>query len=63
MTKLFFKTSIPFYYDRMVASAHSDFTDIVNMGLRLEESVCEGRLKEGGSSESSKKYWNGIPKK
>lgn len=35
----------PFYYDRMVASAPSDFTKMVNMGLILEEGVREGQLK------------------
>lgn len=38
-------------------------TKIVNMGLRLEKGVREGRLKEGGSSDSSKKYKSGLPKK
>ncbi|KAI5394819.1 hypothetical protein KIW84_061436 [Lathyrus oleraceus] len=39
----------------MIASAPSDFTDMVNMGMRLEEGVCEGRLsKDEGSS--SKRY-------
>lgn len=53
----------PFYYDRMVASDPSDFTEMENMGMRLEEGVCEGRLKEGGSSDSSRRYGNGFPKK
>ncbi|KAI5429344.1 hypothetical protein KIW84_034087 [Lathyrus oleraceus] len=39
----------------MVASAPSDFTEMVNMGMRLEEGVREGRLsKDDGSS--SKRY-------
>lgn len=62
MTKLFLKMLSPFYYDRMVASAPIDFTEMVNMGLRLEEGVREGRLKEGGSADSSSKYGNGLPK-
>ena len=37
MTKVFLKTLGPFYYERMVASASSDFTEMVNMGVRLEE--------------------------
>lgn len=53
----------PFYYDRMVASAPSDFREMVNMGMRLEEGVCEGRLKESGSFDSSRRYGNGMPKK
>lgn len=48
----------------MIASASSDFTDMVNMGMRLEEGVREGRLvKEGGSSSGVKKFRVGFPKK
>lgn len=48
----------------MIASAPSDFTDMVNMGMRIEEGVREGRLvKEGGSSNSVKKFGVGFPKK
>ncbi|KAI5431515.1 hypothetical protein KIW84_035629 [Lathyrus oleraceus] len=55
MTKIFLKTLSSFYYERMIASAPSDFTEMVNMGMRLEEGVCEGRLsKDEGSS--SKRY-------
>ncbi|XP_050889611.1 uncharacterized protein LOC127094889 [Lathyrus oleraceus] len=36
---------------------------MVNLGLRLEEGVREGRLKEGGSTDSSRKYGSGLPKK
>lgn len=60
---LFLKTLSSFYYDRMVASAPSDFTEMVNMGLSLEEGVLEGRLKEGSSFDGSRKYGNGLPKK
>lgn len=63
MTKLFMKMLSLFYYDRMVASGPSDFTEMVNMGLRLEEGVHEGRLKEGGSTDGSIKYGSGLPKK
>ena len=44
MTKIFLKTLSSFYYERMIASAPSDFTEMVNMGMRLEEGVREGRL-------------------
>lgn len=63
MTKLFLKTLSLFYYERMVASAPSDFTKMVNMGMRLEKGVREARLKEGGSSDSSRRYGNGFPMK
>ncbi|KAI5433860.1 hypothetical protein KIW84_020918 [Lathyrus oleraceus] len=51
MTKIFLKTLSSFYYERMIASAPSDFTEMVNMGMRLEKGVREGRLtREEGSS-------------
>ncbi|KAI5388865.1 hypothetical protein KIW84_074500 [Lathyrus oleraceus] len=39
----------------MIASAPSDFTKMVNMGMRLEEGVREGRLSRDDGS-STKKY-------
>ena len=42
MTKVLLKTLGSFYYVRMVASAPSDFTEMVIMGVRLEEAVREG---------------------
>ena len=51
MTKIFLKTVSSFYYERMITSAPSDFTEMVNMGMHLEEGVREGRLtREEGSS-------------
>ncbi|XP_050914788.1 uncharacterized protein LOC127129693 [Lathyrus oleraceus] len=64
MTKIFLKTMSLFYYDRMMASAPSDFTEMVNMGMRLEEAVREGRLtKEAGASSHVKKFANNFSKK
>src|SRR3954464_5831385 len=64
MTKIFLNTLGPFYYERMIASAPSDFTEMVNMGMRLEEGVRTGRLtKEGGSSSGTKKFGSGFQKK
>ncbi|KAI5441166.1 hypothetical protein KIW84_010577 [Lathyrus oleraceus] len=55
MTKIFLKTLSSFYYERMIVSAPSDFTEMVNMGMRLEEGVRKGRLtREEGSS--AKRY-------
>ena len=46
MTKIFLKTLSSFYYERMIASAPSDFTEMVNMGMRLEKvSGKDGCLK------------------
>ncbi|XP_050908369.1 uncharacterized protein LOC127121992 [Lathyrus oleraceus] len=39
MTKIFLKTPSSFYYDCMIANAPNDFTEMVNMGMRLEEAV------------------------
>src|SRR4051812_32372227 len=64
MTKIFLNTLGPFYYERMIASALSDVTEKVNMGMRLEEGVRMGRLtKESGSSSGTKKFESGFQKK
>lgn len=64
MTKVFLKTLDTFYYEKMVASAPTDFTDMVNMGVRLEEVVREGRLvREGSSSSNGAKRYGGFMKK
>ena len=64
MTKIFLKTLGTFYYERMVASSPSDFTEMVGMGVRLEEAVREGRLsKDGDSSNGAKKYGDSSSKK
>jgi hypothetical protein len=39
MTKIFLRTLSPFYFEKMVASSPSDFAEMVNMGVRLEEAV------------------------
>ncbi|WJX66355.1 ASTRA complex subunit [Trifolium repens] len=57
MTKIFLNTLGPFYYERMIASAPSDFTEMVNMGMRLEEGVRQGRLvRESIPTNSVKKF-------
>ncbi|KAI5406185.1 hypothetical protein KIW84_052797 [Lathyrus oleraceus] len=62
MTNIFLKTLSSFYYERMIASAPSDFTEMVNMGMRLEEGVRERRLtREEGSS--AKRYGEFAKKK
>lgn len=63
MTKVFLKTLDTFYYERMVASAPTDFTDMVNMGVRLEEDVREGRLVRESSSSNGAKRYGGFVKK
>ena len=64
LTKIFLKPLDSFYYERMVDSAPSDFTEMVNMGVRLEEAVREGRLvKEGASASNMRKFGNNFGKK
>jgi len=56
MTKLFLKTLSQFYYEMMVGSVPRDFSEMVNIGMRLEEGVREGRLiKESVPANSSKR--------
>ena len=52
-----------FYYERIVASAPSDFTEMVGMGIRLEEAVREGRLTNSESSGGVMKLSYGFTKK
>src|SRR4030043_584121 len=57
LTKIFLETLDAFYYNRMVASAPSDFTEMVNMGVRLEEGVRKGRLvREDAPINNTKKF-------
>jgi len=54
LTKIFLKTLNQFYYENMVASAPSNFAEMVTMGMRLEEGVWEGCLvKESVPTDSS----------
>ncbi|KAK2398467.1 hypothetical protein QL285_048404 [Trifolium repens] len=64
LTKLFLNTLNPFYYKKMVASAPNNFTEIVAMGMRLEEGVREGRLMKGDApANNAKMFGNGYPRK
>jgi hypothetical protein len=64
LTKLFLNTLSPFYYKKMVASAPNNFTEMVGMGMRLEEGVREGRLvNENAPTNSAKKFGNNFLKK
>ncbi|KAI5436042.1 hypothetical protein KIW84_022472 [Lathyrus oleraceus] len=62
MTKISLKTLSSFYYERMIASALNDFTEIVNMGMRLEGGTREGRLSKEEAS-ASKKYGGSFSKR
>ena len=47
----------------MVASASSDFTEVLGMGVRLEEVVREGRLTKSENSGDAKKPSFGFVKR
>ena len=63
MTNIYLKTLGSFYYERMGASAPSDFTEMVSMGVHFEEAVREGRLTRSENSGSTKKPSYGFAKK
>jgi len=64
LTRIFLKTLSPFYYERMIATAPSNFAEMVGMGMRLEERVREGRLrKESTPARNAKRFGNNYPKK
>ncbi|KAK2437857.1 hypothetical protein QL285_022701 [Trifolium repens] len=64
LTKLFLNTLNPFYYKKMVASVPNNFTEMVAMGMRLEEGVREGRLMKGDASANNAKMFGiGYPRK
>ena len=63
MTKVFLKTLGSFYCERMIASAPNDFTEMVIMGVCLEEDVREGRLTKDEGSSGTKKSSYEISKK
>jgi len=54
LAKIFLKTLDQFYYENMVASAPSNFAEMMTVGMRLEEGVREGRLvRESNPTDSS----------
>ena len=63
MTTIFLKTLGAFYYERMMASTPSDFTEMVRMGVHLEEAIREGRLTKSEGSSNVKKPSYGFVKK
>lgn len=62
MAKIFVKTLSSFYYECMIASAPNDFIEMVNMGMRLDEDIREGRLSKDEAS-ASKKYDSSFSKR
>lgn len=62
MTKIFLKTLSSFYYERMISSAPNDVTEMVKMGMRLEERVRGVRFSKE-EAYTSKKYDGSFYKK
>ena len=64
LTKIFLQTLDSFYYEKMIGVASHDFTDMVGMGMRIEEGIKAGRLfREGAPSNPAKKFDNNFTKK
>src|SRR4030043_219123 len=64
LTKMFLDTLPAAYYERMIGVASHNFTDMVGMGMRIEEALRVGRLsREGAPSNQAKKYGNNFAKK
>jgi len=57
MTKLFLKTLSQFYYEMMVGSVPRDFSEMVSIGMRLEEGVREGRLTASADIQEIADSW------
>src|SRR4030042_3222162 len=64
LTKMFLDTLPATYYERMIGVASHDFTDMVGMGMRIEEGIKAGRLfREGAPRNHAKKFNNNFTKK
>ena len=64
LTKLFLNTLGSPYFEKMIGSASHDFTEMVGMGMRIEEALRDGRLvKENAPASNVKKYGNNFQKR
>ncbi|GAU50056.1 hypothetical protein TSUD_186910 [Trifolium subterraneum] len=64
LCKLFLHTLSPFFYEKMVGVVSRSFTEMVEMGMCLEEGVRQGRLtRENAPTNTAKKYGNNFSKK
>ncbi|GAU46722.1 hypothetical protein TSUD_100140 [Trifolium subterraneum] len=64
LCKLFLHTLSPFFYEKMVGIVSRSFTEMVEMGMCLEEGVRQGRLiRENAPTNIAKKYGNSFSKK
>ncbi|WJX45728.1 hypothetical protein P8452_32589 [Trifolium repens] len=64
LCRIFLHTLSPFFYEKMCGMVSRGFTEIVEMGMCLEEGVRQGRLtRENAPTNSTKKYGNNFLKK
>ncbi|GAU49857.1 hypothetical protein TSUD_374390 [Trifolium subterraneum] len=64
LCKIFLHTLRPFFYEKMVGIVSRSFTEMVEMGMCLEEGVRQGRLiRENAPTKTAKKYGNNFSKK
>ncbi|XP_058724199.1 uncharacterized protein LOC131595748 [Vicia villosa] len=61
LTSLFMDTLSPFFWEKMIGSVSSNFTDLVTIGQRLEEGIRKGKVSV--AVDSSKKPFGGFQKK
>src|SRR3954462_4930171 len=65
LTGMFMDTLSPFYWEKMIGSVSSNFTDLVTIGQRLEEGIKNGKVANVAESSSGAKkpYVNFYKKK
>ncbi|GAU37801.1 hypothetical protein TSUD_276190 [Trifolium subterraneum] len=64
LCKLFLHTLSPFFYEKMVGVVSRSFTEMVEMGMCLEEGVRQGRLtREKALTNTAKRYGNHFSEK
>ncbi|XP_058729077.1 uncharacterized protein LOC131601309 [Vicia villosa] len=64
LTGMFMDTLSPFYWEKMIGSVSSNFTDLVTIGQRLEEGIKNGKVANvAESSGGSKKPYGNFHKK
>ncbi|XP_058776989.1 uncharacterized protein LOC131651341 [Vicia villosa] len=61
LTSLFMDTLSPFFWEKMIGSVSSNFTDLVTIGQRLEEGIRKGKVSV--AADSSRKPFGGFQKK
>lgn len=64
LVSMFMETLPPFYYERLISSAASSFSDAVITGERIENGLRSGRIAQGSTPPpSQKKHFSGPHKK